>query len=195
MSNACTTFRDVSPSFGSESVSKLKDTAKQTLEQEVGELLSSAKFALQDKLHQVCMQAEERAEGLLAAAEDALGVDMDEVEESVGALSACFAPVKKLVGSVVQNVLSRRETWRARANAIYLLMQVKSALERDLDAKSCGKLAPQARKEMAKAVGKILTERKALETDRRVLKAFNTCLLYTSPSPRDATLSRMPSSA
>ena len=28
-----------------------------------------------------------------------------------------------------------------------------------------------------------------------VPKEFNTCLLYTSPSPRDATLSRMPSSA
>ena len=27
------------------------------------------------------------------------------------------------------------------------------------------------------------------------LYAFSTCLLYTSPSPRDATLSRMPSSA
>ena len=27
------------------------------------------------------------------------------------------------------------------------------------------------------------------------LKNSNTCLLYTSPSPRDATLSRMPSSA
>ena len=26
-------------------------------------------------------------------------------------------------------------------------------------------------------------------------EAINTCLLYTSPSPRDATLSRMPSSA
>ena len=26
-------------------------------------------------------------------------------------------------------------------------------------------------------------------------QALNTCLLYTSPSPRDATLSRMPSSA
>ena len=25
--------------------------------------------------------------------------------------------------------------------------------------------------------------------------SFNSCLLYTSPSPRDATLSRMPSSA
>ena len=28
-----------------------------------------------------------------------------------------------------------------------------------------------------------------------VLDNLNTCLLYTSPSPRDATLSRMPSSA
>ena len=27
------------------------------------------------------------------------------------------------------------------------------------------------------------------------LAQYNTCLLYTSPSPRDATLSRMPSSA
>ena len=27
------------------------------------------------------------------------------------------------------------------------------------------------------------------------LEFFNPCLLYTSPSPRDATLSRMPSSA
>ena len=30
---------------------------------------------------------------------------------------------------------------------------------------------------------------------RIVTKNFLTCLLYTSPSPRDATLSRMPSSA
>ena len=29
----------------------------------------------------------------------------------------------------------------------------------------------------------------------RVYAANNSCLLYTSPSPRDATLSRMPSSA
>ena len=28
-----------------------------------------------------------------------------------------------------------------------------------------------------------------------ITKPFNACLLYTSPSPRDATLSRMPSSA
>ena len=29
----------------------------------------------------------------------------------------------------------------------------------------------------------------------KVLNGMNGCLLYTSPSPRDATLSRMPSSA
>ena len=29
----------------------------------------------------------------------------------------------------------------------------------------------------------------------QILKQLNNCLLYTSPSPRDATLSRMPSSA
>ena len=37
----------------------------------------------------------------------------------------------------------------------------------------------------------------ASEQVRQILEAFNieACLLYTSPSPRDATLSRMPSSA
>ena len=42
----------------------------------------------------------------------------------------------------------------------------------------------------------------ALATDREIKKGmdemskkFEDCLLYTSPSPRDATLSRMPSSA
>ena len=36
-----------------------------------------------------------------------------------------------------------------------------------------------------------------LEKQRDVflIEIMNTCLLYTSPSPRDATLSRMPSSA
>ena len=34
-----------------------------------------------------------------------------------------------------------------------------------------------------------------LAADGLRLERFYTCLLYTSPSPRDATLSRMPSSA
>ena len=36
---------------------------------------------------------------------------------------------------------------------------------------------------------------KGPEREDHVLYASHTCLLYTSPSPRDATLSRMPSSA
>ena len=34
-----------------------------------------------------------------------------------------------------------------------------------------------------------------LSTDAETIKTLHDCLLYTSPSPRDATLSRMPSSA
>ena len=33
------------------------------------------------------------------------------------------------------------------------------------------------------------------EDKSELLQSCNSCLLYTSPSPRDATLSRMPSSA
>ena len=32
-------------------------------------------------------------------------------------------------------------------------------------------------------------------TPKYLIIEFNSCLLYTSPSPRDSTLSRMPSSA
>ena len=39
------------------------------------------------------------------------------------------------------------------------------------------------------------SERRKLRIDRLQKKALSACLLYTSPSPRDATLSRMPSSA
>ena len=34
-----------------------------------------------------------------------------------------------------------------------------------------------------------------LLNDQQIRDMFKICLLYTSPSPRDATLSRMPSSA
>eukprot|EP00830_Metopus_es_P011408 TRINITY_DN2250_c0_g1_i2.p3 TRINITY_DN2250_c0_g1~~TRINITY_DN2250_c0_g1_i2.p3 ORF type:complete len:118 (+),score=29.20 TRINITY_DN2250_c0_g1_i2:281-634(+) len=39
--------------------------------------------------------------------------------------------------------------------------------------------------------------KKDVQTENQPTKSiiFNSCLLYTSPSPRDATLSRMPSSA
>ena len=35
----------------------------------------------------------------------------------------------------------------------------------------------------------------ALEAGDRIMQVYNGCLLYTSPSPRDRTRSRMPSSA
>ena len=44
-------------------------------------------------------------------------------------------------------------------------------------------------------VGNELAERFSFYGMKGILTIFMTCLLYTSPSPRDATLSRMPSSA
>ena len=41
----------------------------------------------------------------------------------------------------------------------------------------------------------VLIDFSAPEASLQFLEACATCLLYTSPSPRDATLSRMPSSA
>ena len=43
--------------------------------------------------------------------------------------------------------------------------------------------------------GYIFLRRFSATTEKEVAAALDTCLLYTSPSPRDATLSRMPSSA
>ena len=36
---------------------------------------------------------------------------------------------------------------------------------------------------------------KKINLDKRMLEAYYACLLYTSPSPRDLSTSRMPSSA
>ena len=56
---------------------------------------------------------------------------------------------------------------------------------------------------IAFGIRNVTNRKKALSEFHRILKPggrffcleFSTCLLYTSPSPRDATLSRMPSSA
>ena len=44
-------------------------------------------------------------------------------------------------------------------------------------------------------IGKDMEFKKLYEDYDAIFLAMGTCLLYTSPSPRDATLSRMPSSA
>ena len=49
----------------------------------------------------------------------------------------------------------------------------------------------------APRVSEVVRERRGIAPDTalRLARFFNTCLLYTSPSPRDRTRSRMPSSA
>ena len=47
----------------------------------------------------------------------------------------------------------------------------------------------------AKGADDLIHTAKKLEIRRPVKPKLDTCLLYTSPSPRDGLLSRMPSSA
>ena len=62
------------------------------------------------------------------------------------------------------------------------------------------RLRRHALREEAMTLDKLLSKAQALEASETQAKGIEestaqTCLLYTSPSPRDATLSRMPSSA
>ena len=50
-------------------------------------------------------------------------------------------------------------------------------------------------KQLVKQVQVVGTDRTARQSKSLALAYIKGCLLYTSPSPRDATLSRMPSSA
>ena len=54
-----------------------------------------------------------------------------------------------------------------------------------------------ANREAMDRLVELLIEKETMDGDefKAVLAEFTACLLYTSPSPRDATLSRMPSSA
>ena len=49
--------------------------------------------------------------------------------------------------------------------------------------------------DIGKSKSAIAKEKLAALNPHIQINVYNTCLLYTSPSPRDATLSRMPSSA
>ena len=68
------------------------------------------------------------------------------------------------------------------------------------EAEKSGMLAPgQTVGSIIKALAELLTRSQCAKrsgaTPLKYLAPSKTCLLYTSPSPRDATLSRMPSSA
>ena len=59
-----------------------------------------------------------------------------------------------------------------------------------IDAHTCGNPI-----RLIKSGGPKLEGKTMLDKREHFMAEYNCCLLYTSPSPRDATLSRMPSSA
>ena len=94
------------------------------------------------------------------------------------------------------------DTVRSGINSIYVKFTTQTSIDRNIPLETV--------KEIAK--GRVYSGERALElglvdeigkledaisyaANLAGLEEYKTCLLYTSPSPRDATLSRMPSSA
>ena len=64
-----------------------------------------------------------------------------------------------------------------------------------LDEKDLGAEEAEENDEEGPVVGEALENCLVVRIDLATVDQVEDCLLYTSPSPRDATLSRMPSSA
>ena len=87
----------------------------------------------------------------------------------------------------------RRKLARARARDLAAMMGIRSAaraLVNDARRRNPGE---DLRCPFMRALDAALMAE--LEIDKKVIRQLYGCLLYTSPSPRDGLLSRMPSSA
>ena len=71
---------------------------------------------------------------------------------------------------------------------IWIVMAVGVLFSNSLSAKEIQEYSMEEKQEMYEAA-------MSDESEEVMFGMYVTCLLYTSPSPRDATLSRMPSSA
>ena len=129
-------------------------------------------------------EAAERVKGDEAADQnlvDSLAREMSERKKLEAAAEAIKSEMAALDERVAAEATARDETVSALRDEV-----AKDAAE----AERRGREATEAA--VAAAVGdEALTRKGELEAE----SAARTCLLYTSPSPRDATLSRMPSSA
>ena len=75
------------------------------------------------------------------------------------------------------------------------LAMLKRAKEKQLDPEQKAKLMEERAKRNAERAKREQEKREIRKAKEAKAEEEKSCLLYTSPSPRDATLSRMPSSA
>ena len=92
---------------------------------------------------------------------------------------------------IIEKVDTENET-EEEENMLVPISAWKKVLDQLGNLHEADKLMAEARERAAKAEAESEFLREKLKNTREEL---NTCLLYTSPSPRDKTVSRMPSSA
>ena len=122
--------------------------------------------------------------------------------------------MKSSINGFYKKLFSENESWRPKVEALSLpslSTAAREALETSFDEEEgtralhdcCGVKAPgpdgmtmaflQANWDLVR--GDVLSMFSEFYTNGKFVASLNACLLYTSPSPRDGLLSRMPSSA
>ena len=108
-----------------------------------------------------------------------------------------FAPIDINKGYKKGHVVTARPISNTNSNGPYTF-EFGSTPDKFTDPKSLelsGRVRIVSRKEASSDI-ETLTVGDTISTVNNIFHSlFSSCLLYTSPSPRDATLSRMPSSA
>ena len=129
--------------------------------------------------------SEKRVEDLTAA----LGVD--------GGKAKDYATLTKTAAEQSARVAQLRGDVRERNDIIRSCFERVEALERELEETRAGNetsASSRAAEAAERATSMAAATAETVLRELEVAQSDN-CLLYTSPSPRDATLSRMPSSA
>ena len=132
---------------------------------------------------------ERQVEAILFAASEP--IDIDTIEKRVKTnknLKKILENIKESYKDRGINLICLKNKWSFRTAAdLSKLMSLQKSTQR--------KLSKATIETLAIIVYHQPVTRSEIEEIRGVSFASNTCLLYTSPSPRDGLLSRMPSSA
>ena len=91
---------------------------------------------------------------------------------------------------MIENPIKRRPTRKIRVGSVYVGGDAPISIQSMTNTETCDVAATVAQIQRCVDVGADI-----MRVSVPSMEAAKACLLYTSPSPRDATLSRMPSSA
>ena len=132
---------------------------------------------------------------LVLAGTTIASADEESTTETTSQINFCWAPAEEITTTIDDEEHTFKQEdfglWRAVDNEELTLNRAEVMEIAKSDAEACGEQDEDA----AKIQESIANNPPSSTTSAAPTSETNTCLLYTSPSPRDRQKSRMPSSA